>query len=480
MTAGTVDTPTATGRARRPATHSRTGWWKRCVPSRLALVIVAFTCVVVPVSLVVVHIHENPELSPIDEAAHWDYVTRLADGGFPRLGQRLQPSTLGAIECQRVALHGLVIPPCGTPPDTKRFGNDSYQYEAQQPPGYYALTVPMRWFGMNALGLADLTATRLTGLVWLVSSLLLFWIAGRLMDLSPPVLGAGTLLIATAPLTISLYSSVTNDVTTLFAGSLVMVLGALALKHPGRWMTPVMLLAGVAIASFKLSDLLPVVVASFLLGALAIRPGAHREGREGGLVAALRWWWPRGGAILVGALAGAVAWLVVEHRLATIDPKELPSFDVLRTVHVTFSLIMTEALTLFQPLTDSYDIFRTTDHALPRSSATSLHLQSVMATVLGYVVVAGGLAGLFVRRREWFHWLGLTTLPALYLGGMVLGVSAYLTYNTDPSLSGRYGMALAPMLLVALVASVRGAWALGGLWVLGTITFGLSFYFLLG
>jgi hypothetical protein len=441
---------------------------------------VAFTCVVVPGSLVVVHVHENPELSPIDEVAHWDYVTRLASGGFPRMGQLLQPSTLQATECERIALHGLVIPPCGAPPDPKKFKALSYQYEAQQPPGYYALTVPMRWFGIHVLGLADLTATRLTGLVWLVLSLLLLWIAGRLMDLSPPVLGAGTLLIATAPLTVYVYSTVSNDVTSLFAGSLVMLLGVLALKHPGRWMTPVMLLAGVLIASFKLSDLLPVVVVSFLFGVVAVRQGGTEGRPEGRATAALRWWWPRGGALLAGALVGAVAWLVVEHRIAVINPKDLPPFDVLRTTPVTFSLIMQEALLLLRPLTGSFDIFRTTDQVLPRSGALSVQLQSVMATVLEYVVVAGGLAGLFVRRREWFHWLGLTTLSVLYLGGILLGLSLYLTYDINPSLSGRYGMALAPMLLVALVASVRGAWALWGLWILGLVTFCLSFYFLLG
>ena len=477
MSTGAIAVPALVPRGPR---HSRIHWWTRCFPTRLAVAIAAFTCLVVPVSLVVVHVHENPEFSPIDEAAHWDYVTRLADGGFPRIGQLLQSSTLRAVECKGVALHGLVTTKCDTPINPKLFAGGGYQYEAQQPPGYYALTVPMRWFGMNVLGLDDLTATRLAGLPWLVLSLLLFWVAGRIMGLSPPVLGAGALLIATAPLTISLYSSVSNDVTSLFAGAAVMVLGALALTRPGRWMTPVMLVAGVVIASFKLSDLLPVVVASVLFGVAAFRRRDAAGGPAPGAAGALRWWWPRGGAILVGGAVGGVAWLVVERSLATINPKDLPPFDVLRTMPITFSLIMKESLSMLQPLTGSYDIFRTTDHVAPRSSALSLNLQSVMATVLAYVVVAGGLAGLFVRRREWNHWLGLTALPALYLGGIVLGVSLYLTYDIDPGLSGRYGMALAPMLLVALVASVRGAWTVWGLWALGVVTFGLSFLFLLG
>jgi hypothetical protein len=444
--------------------------------------IAAFTCVVVPVSLVAVHIHENPLLSPIDEAAHWDYVTRLADGGFPRMGQFMQPSTLRAVECRGVALHGVVTTPCGTPPEPNLFAGGGYQYEAQQPPGYYAATVPMRWFGMTVLGLGDLTATRLTGAVWLVLALSILWVAGRIMGLSPPVLGAGALLIATAPLTITTYSTVSNDVTTLFVGASVLLLAALALKRPGRWMTPVMLASGVVIASFKLSDLLPVVVVAVLfLGAALLRPSmAGIEPAPDGVVGALRWWWPRGGALVVGGVVGAVAWVVLERHLAIIDPKDLPSFGVLRTKPVTLALIMKESLLMLQPLTGSYDVFRTTDGLVSRASALASNLEAVMATVLSYVLVAGGLAALFVRRREWFHWMGLLCLPALFLGGVALGESLHLTYDIDPSVSGRYGMAVVPLLVVALVASVRGAWALRCVWVLGLATYALSFYFLLG
>ena len=100
-------------------------------------------CLVAPAALIVAHIHENPEFSPIDEAAHWDYVTRIANGGFPRLGQRLQPSTLRTLACRKTALSKPVAPPCSQRilrPD--QFAGGGYQYEAQQPPVYYAVTVP--------------------------------------------------------------------------------------------------------------------------------------------------------------------------------------------------------------------------------------------------------------------------------------------------------------------------------------------------
>jgi hypothetical protein len=461
---------------RHAAPSARSGFLKRCFPTRLALLIAVFVCVIAPVALVGVHIHENPEFSPIDEAAHLDYVIRIADGGFPRMGQYLQKSTQQLQDCRGLALHGLVLPACGAPiVDNPKFGT-VYQYEAQQPPGYYALTVPMRWAGIHVLGIDDLTATRLTGLVWLVLGLLLFWAAGRVMGVPPPVLGAGALLIATAPLVIYTTSYVSNDAAAVFAGALVLFVGALAYKQPGRWMTPVMVLVGLFVGSLKLNDVLPVVVISFLF---ALAAGAKLRGEEEmSVVEAVRWWWPRGGSILLGSIICVVGWLVIERKLAIINPRDLPTFAVLRVGHYGYSTIAREALSMFQPLTGAYDPFRTSSLATPASSVVSTDLQSVLATVLAYLVIAGALAGLFVSPRRWSHWLGLVSVPVLYVGGVVLGISVYLTYNSDPGLSGRYGLVLAPFVVMALTSALRGAWLIWALWIFGLTTFALSFYFM--
>jgi hypothetical protein len=84
-----------------------------------------------------------------------------------------------------------------------------------------------------------------------------------------------------------------------------------------------------------------------------------------------------------------------------------------------------------------------------------------------------------VSRRRWSHWVGLVTVAMLYVGGIVLGASVYLTYRTDPQIQGRYGLALVPLLIMALVASARGRWIVWGLWALGVVTFGMSLYFML-
>jgi len=458
-------------------THSHL--WNTLFPSRSALLIAIFTCIVAPVSLVALHIHENPTFSPTDEAEHWDYLKTLAEGKIPRLGQRLQPSTIRALECRLTGLHGFVLPPCGSLPSPKVYPGGGYEYEAQQPPGYYALTIPIRWIGIDVLGFDDLTASRIGGIVWLVAGLLLFWAAGRLLRLGPATVGLGALLIASAPAIVYQSSYVSNDASSVTAGAVALFLSALALRRPGRWMVPVMFVGGIFIVALKVSDALAIIVVSVLFGVLAysMRSGL-RASRQGGSQC-LRWWWPRGGAILFGGAFGALTWTVIERRLALINARTLPSFSGLRKVPIGTTTILREALLMLQPLTGSYDPFRTTNSATPPMSSVSVDLQMIVATALQYLLLAGGLAGLFVIRRQWSHWVGLVTLPALYFGGVAVGIAIFITYDADPSISGRYALSLAPFLVLALIASIRGRWVERGLWIFALSSFGLGFFFLL-
>jgi hypothetical protein len=444
-----------------------------CFPSKSALLIALFTCVIVPASLVGIHIHENPKLSPIDEGAHLDYVTRIEHGSIPRLGQRLQPSTLRVTACAGFVLVAK-LPSCDARKLTpQEFPGGGYQYEAQQPPTYYAVTVPFRLFFFDVLGISDPDATRLGGILWLVGGLLLLWAGARLLRLKPSVIGAAVLLIGSAPVVVYETAIVTNDAASIMAAGLVLFFAALAWRKPGRWTAPTLLVVAAVVASFKTTDVLPVAVAAVVLGIVAWmdrRPEMAPAQTLGGFV---RTWLPTGGALLIGGAGSAVAWVVVSQKLSLVNPRTFAVFDILRTHRVTVAVIAREALTLLSPATGSYDPFRV------HQSLQSDNLQVITATLLMYLLVAGGLAGLFVRRRQWFHWLGMATVPVLYIGGVALGISVWRTYNADPSLSGRYGMSLAPFLALALCAACTGKWLPRAIWLFGLLTFGLTLYFTL-
>jgi hypothetical protein len=82
-----------------------------------------------------------------------------------------------------------------------------------------------------------------------------------------------------------------------------------------------------------------------------------------------------------------------------------------------------------------------------------------------------------VRPRRWSHWLGLVSLPVLYIGGFVVSVGLWWTFRIAPSNSARYGLCVAPLLALALVASVRGRWAVNGLWIFAVALFGLTVFY---
>jgi hypothetical protein len=456
--------------------------WGVLFPTWRALATFVLTGVLAPILLLSVHVAQNPLLSPIDEITHYDYVNRIAEGNVPRFGQYLLPSSVQQLECRGIALPSVTanLPPCGTripSPVISPLRDTIEQYEAQQPPAYYALTVPLRWVAVHVFGFSDLTGTRLTGVIWLVTGLSVFWAAARVLGLSVSRIGAGVLLISTAPLVVTNGSYVTNDASAILAGSLVLLAGALAWRRPGPWVAPVLFLIGAFATSLKAVDLLAVAIGSLLLAVLAFATPSTN-------VNATFWskvfdWAPNGGALLLGGGVAAIAWVVTSHQLALVDPAKVPTWEVLRGSANGFTVVVREALSLLTPLTGASTPFRSSNGTISAESARTVNLAPVLATVLGYVTLAGGLSGLFIAPRRWFHWMGLVTVPSLYVGGVALGYVLHYSYKIDPQVGSRYGLAVAPFLVLALVGSATGQWVVRGLWTLGSITLVMSCYFML-
>ena len=287
------------------------------------------------------------------------------------------------------------------------------------------------------------------------------------------MIGAAVLLIGSAPLVVYESAIVTNDAASILAAGMTLFFAALAWRKPGWWTAPTLFVVAAVVTSFKTTDVLPVVAVAVAFAIMAWkdrRPEMAPTQTFGGF---MRSWLPTGGALLIGGAASAATWLVVSQKLSLVNLRTFAVFGILRTHPVGVALIAREALTLLAPATGSYDPLRSDQ------SVQSGNLEIITGTLLMYLLVAGGLAGLFVRRRQWFHWLGLTTVPLLYVGGVALGISIWHTYNTDPGLSGRYGMSLAPLLALALCAACRGKWPLRTIWVFGLLSFGLSLSFTL-
>ena len=452
-----------------------------CFPTAASIVIAALVCVTAAGVAGGVHIHENPMFSPLDEAAHFDYVNRLAQGDLPRLGQPMLSTTLRTVACRGSAhAQQAVQPPCNVPViHPSQIGGGRPLVRGRRPPAYYAITVPFRWLAVHVVGLSPLSGQSRRRAV--AGDGAAAAVGGRSGDAArPKVIGAVVLLVAISPAVIYESSIVTNTASMIFMGSLVLLAGALAYRYPGRWVPPTLSRSACSPRRPRRPGRSPrwwwrcCLPSAPTSSGRRSRAGPPRRGRgsAGGCRAAA--------LLAIGAVLTVIAWSVISRQLSLITPKTLPSLGTLRGYPVGVALIAREATLLLTPATGSFAPFRSNNSAtVPATSALAQHLQTITSLLLGYLFIAGGAAGLFVRRRQWNHWLGLLSLPALFVGGIVLGVGIWLTYNADPGLSGRYGLPLLPFLALALVVSARGKWVLGGLWTVAVGLCGLDFFYLL-
>lgn len=454
-------------------------------PTPAATLACALVCVVAPVAIVAVHIHRSPSFSVVDEEAHFDYVQRVAEGSLPRLGQQLLPSTDSLVRCIGRPPEGFTLPACHASRSVidafERSVNDA-QYEAQQPPLYYAVTAVMRWPFIHILHLGVLAGTRFTGAFWLAAGLLLVWVAARILGLEWSLVAAGVLLLASAPNVVFEASVVSNDSSAIFAGGLAAVAGAMAWRQPGRLPWWSFALVGLVAVALKAVFVLPVItVAVLLLVDACVAGGTRASGtrrpptRESAAV-----WLPTGGVMLIGAVFGLGAWTIVFHELSLVNPKTFVPLRLAADGHTGVADLANNALAMLFPFTNSAGpVFQWTVSGAVPSSPWLSALSTIDGHMIALLAIGGGLSWLFVSERTWPHWLGAASLLIMYLGGLALGVSILVTYRYNSDLPGRYALSTSVLLVLALIGAMNGRWPKMMLWTLSLATLVLTFWLML-
>jgi len=413
--------------------------WHKATAALTRWVGPVLVCVVVPALLVISTIERHPRFSPIDEGAHFDYVERIYSHGLPTFGDRLLRSSLREMACRGTRLEGLVVPAC----DAKvmkydLFPGGAYQYEAQQPPLYYAMTAPVARVIKGVTGIGALGAARSVGLVWLSLGLLVLWRASRLLNVPQAPMLATILAIAVAPNVVYYSSIVSNDSAGILCGSLAVYLAALALTRRRQLLWPALAL-GVAAALIKTSCALPVGVVGLILTAVSLnkRSTSLNDQRS-----ALR---RTGIGMMSGSVIGTLLWVAYYRSVATIEPKTLPTFDVLRTGPVNFGNILGQARSFLNPLTDSYNPF----------SAWNGEVYGLLGMFAMLALVAGLAAGAFTPERKWWSVAGPIVLACLYLGGVIIGIGIWRAYDINPGVSGRYALPMLPLVALIVPAALQ-------------------------
>ena len=228
-------------------------------PDGWAISIFIVVAVVVPLCLGLTQMSHNPKFSVRDETAHFAYAHGILSQGLPKLGQHFDQFEMNEIACQGVYLPSWTFPPCGaTTYLNSQFPGGGYITEAIQPPGYYAVVAIIGTSINWAFNIGILHALRIGSLLWLTAGLILLWASGRLVGISPIKLGAGILILAAAPTTVYFSAIVSNDASSIFAGSFIAFVCLLAFLKPGKWVPYILALAGFLVVMLKPLDFIPV------------------------------------------------------------------------------------------------------------------------------------------------------------------------------------------------------------------------------
>lgn len=279
---------------------------RRTRPSAWRAVLPVLVIVVVCVGAVAWHVSEITRIGPLDEQAHLDYVNRLLDGRFPRMGDKLTAETR-----EQVACRGMATPAGpGAPGDCEKglinaeMPEDGNSYEATQPPLYYVPTALVS----RVMPGDDVDSIRLTGALWLVAGALGLSFALRRLRVEAALAAGIALVIALTPPLWFAASVVSNDIAVWAFGGLALWAVVFLLQQPALrgWHVALAAAVGALGAATKPTALL--VVAALGLAVVLQRCWTGRR-RDGWILAA---------ALVGGAALATGVWAIVvtsiQHR----------------------------------------------------------------------------------------------------------------------------------------------------------------------
>jgi len=410
---------------------------------RVAAVAALFAVLLIPCSLIVgIRERDNQPLFIIDEFAYADYLHKVHDGQLViRRGELIGPETLRELACR-----GHSSNPddperqqqCGMPRlDPAAFPNAGVNSADVHPPTYFVVTdIGARIVMATGFTPNLIRAGRLFGAAWMAAGLTALWYLARMLGARR---GSSAAAVAAVGGGISLqwqWHYLTPDAPNILIGALV-ALAVLRWERSGRGLALVALAAAVAMSIKAPNVLVVAAMALYLLGRAAV---AHRGGGAATRLA------PRAYLLATTALVGgagavSVAWLIVRRTLATSHaPSEMDRRFASTGLQATN---LTENIARF---------LGPWDGQINRTYQLSL--------VLSYVIIGSIVAALLVRRASHRdHTLAAATAAVAVLGPLLLVVIIFVTSGTYFPIEPRYGTSIVP-LEAAVAATVwrrRGA-----------------------
>ena len=396
--------------------------------------------------------------SPMDEAQHYAFVESMATGnGIPTVGKdRISPDVLRLTREARTLWFRTMARPVDV--DDPVWESDRDQYEAAQPPLYYALAAPVYWVSHPFGTLASIYALRTFSVLLSLLAIPIAWMLAReLFPRWPAVwLCAPALLVGLQGFNMTL-ASVTND-ALLVPAAAAALLGAARLRRGVTYRRAVVagvLLGAAMLVKSNVVGLIPLV--AIMLVAAAI---VHHVRPWRALLAL---------AALMGSAAAVVLPWLAWNQLTYGQPSASGAVDAIRTFN-------------WARETFSYQVARAHVHRARMGfwdgqlrgmgiNPYSLFFEKAMVVAC----TAGILAILWRRQRRegWsLAWIA-AALPVTFIGMEVI-----IFLITDGA-GEPYGRHLYPALVAAAIAIAAGLVSalgprFGTVAVLAVVAFGMT------
>jgi hypothetical protein len=417
---------------------SRKGRW-----SALALLLVMLG------TLFGVHLVTNPQISYVDEFAHFDYVSKLADGRLMRANEFVGQETMHAEACRGI-VGGFQPPSCSKQGD---YDHELFQYRglstaAQHPPLYYALTAGIALTLENAWFIDDdtrLTASRLGSIAWYVAAAVLLLHLMHSLG-ARWLLAAGIILLITAtPTTLEAAGRVNNDAASYFAGAICLWVLLRVARGSRSFLLPA--IVGAVVITLKATNMVALVAVAISMVAIAIQRRDPRPALQG----------------LAAFFAGSAAYV---GWTAIVGNRALPEPNPPIVQNAAFEL---ESLGVGEVALQLYSLLTPVASPPLGASLTGGHMANVTAISLHLFLLLSIGAALYASKEiRGAREIGIGVILAAILVPPGIVLSIWFSQDLFVPLHGRYGLSLLPLWagMLALIGA-RSAGLRLTIWGLG-------------
>jgi hypothetical protein len=397
--------------------------------------------------LVTLHVRAYPQLSPIDELQHIDYLDKASHGHIVARGERVAEPAMREEACRGIDAP-VPVPRCDARSlRPTQFQEAGYNTAYIHPPTYYAVSGVLARIGLLAPGLDDLvTAGRLTGGLWLIAGLALLNLA--LVDLGARRLARASLLVvlACSPAVLHASATINPDAMALLAGS-ALLLGVLRWEA-GRWPAWVPAATAAAAILVKSTNVAAVgaailyVVARHVqarrhaqrppLDAAGVAPAVARVGQTADVLRVV-------GALIAAVAVASVAWVAVQAQIAEVPSAQIPMVQRFGVDHLAVGDAVGQLGASISPLRLPY---------IPevlRSPSVVSAVGVVDTALVAGLLVTIGYAAAGARRRG----LAFAALATMAAAGPLFVVINFVFVGTFVDIPPRYGLSAVPFALAA-------------------------------